>query len=174
MVDEVSQQVIRVYTDTAPRTAKELFHLLSVAAKAEGFLRNRLFTNQNNDLQIPVTGEQSIEKLNLQGKPLEKIVFRDDKLETLRNALSEYGVDYTVLPSAEKEGVEVWFKSQDLNRIESAVQYVKNELMEELSGPANPSLDERLEEAHQKATEHNASIPNIPTPEKAHKKELVL
>lgn len=171
MIDETSQQVIRVYTDTAPRTAKELFHLLQMAAKAAHFVSSHI--RAGPDPLIPVTGEQSMEELNLQGKALENLVFRDDKLESLRQALKEYGVDYAVLPSQTQDGVEVWFKSQDLNRIESAVQYIKNELTEELSDPA-PHLDERLEEAHKKVTEHNASIPSIPTPEKAHKKDLVL
>jgi hypothetical protein len=113
-----------------------------------------------------------MQDLNLYGKPLEKLVFRDDKLESLRQALKDYGVDYAVLPSTEKEGVEVWFRSQDINRIESAVQYVKNELTDELSDHAH-RLDELLKEAHEKVAEHNASIPN-PIPEKAQKKDLVL
>jgi hypothetical protein len=38
MTDETSQQVIRVYTDTAPRTAKELFRLLQMAAYVVKFI----------------------------------------------------------------------------------------------------------------------------------------
>lgn len=167
MTDETSQQVIRVYTDRAPRTIRELFHLLRLAAYAAHHLRHHC-----HDAGPPPTGEQTMQDLNLYGKPLEKLVFRDDKLESLRQALKDYGVDYAVLPSAEKEGVEVWFRSQDINRIESAVQYVEKELTEELSDTAH-RLDERLEEARTKVAEHNASIPN-PIPEKAHKKDLVL
>lgn len=167
MTDETSQQVIRVYTDRAPRTIRELFHLLRLAAYAAHHLRHHC-----HDPVPPPTGEQTMQDLNLYGKPLEKLVFRDDKLESLRQALKDYGVDYAVLPSTEKEGVEVWFRSQDINRIESAVQYVEKELTEELSDTAH-RLDERLEEARTKVAEHNASIPN-PIPEKAHKKDLVL
>ena len=167
MTDETSQQVIRVYTERAPRTIRELFHLLRLAAYAAHHLRHHC-----HDAGPPPTGEQTMQDLNLYGKPLEKLVFRDDKLESLRQALKDYGVDYAVLPSTEKEGVEVWFRSQDINRIESAVQYVEKELTEELSDTAH-RLDERLEEARTKVAEHNASIPN-PIPEKAHKKDLVL
>ena len=167
MTDETSQQVIRVYTERAPRTIRELFHLLRLAAYAAHHLRHHY-----HDPAPPPTGEQTMQDLNLYGKPLEKLVFRDDKLESLRQALKDYGVDYAVLPSTEKEGVEVWFRSQDINRIESAVQYVEKELTEELSDTAH-RLDERLEEARTKVAEHNASIPN-PIPEKAHKKDLVL
>ena len=170
MTDETSQQVIRVYTDTAPRTAKELFRLLQMAAYVVKFI----LPHNSPSASAPVlpSGEQTLSELNQQGKALEKLVFRDDKLESLRQALKTYGVDYAVLPSTEKEGVEVWFRSQDINRIESAVQYVKNELTDELSDHAH-RLDDLLKKAHEKVAEHNASIPN-PIPEKAQKKDLVL
>ena len=167
MTDETSQQVIRVYTEKAPRTVRELFHLLRLAAYAAHHLRHHC-----HDPAPPPSGEQTMQDLNLHGKPLEKLVFRDDKLESLRQALKDYGVDYAVLPSTEKDGVEVWFRSQDINRIESAVQYVETELTDEISDHSH-RLDERLEEARTKVAEHNASIPNL-TPEKAHKKDLVL
>ena len=167
MTDETSQQVIRVYTEKAPRTVRELFHLLRLAAQVAHHLRHHC-----HGPAPPPTGEQTMQDLNLYGKPLEKLVFRDDKLESLRQALKDYGVDYAVLPSAEKDGVEVWFRSQDINRIESAVQYVETELTDEISDHSH-RLDERLEEARTKVAEHNASIPN-PIPEKAHKKDLVL
>lgn len=166
MIDENSQQVIRVYTDTIPRTAKELYHLLVIAAKVVQSLI-QIITPAS-----PEAGEVKMDQLNLQGKPLEKLIFRDDRLDTLRQALHQYGVDYSVLPSQEKDGVEIWFKSQDINRIESAVQYVKDELTTQLEEP-EPSLEELLTSAREKVAEHNASIP-IPTPEKAHKKDIVL
>lgn len=165
MVDETSQQIIRVYTDTAPRTFKELYHLMSWASRAASAVSHRAASP-------PVkAGEMNMVQLNHQGRPLENIVFRDDKLDTLRDALRQYGVDYSVVPSTDRKGVEVWFKSQDLNRIESAVQYVNEKLSADI-GEQRPSLNELLDAAKKDVIEHNASIPV--TPEKAHKKDIVL
>lgn len=114
MVDESSQQLIRVTVHTARPLVQEL---------ASGLLKAMESMHQQPEKkQERPHGEQSPQDLNAQGRELKIMNIPENDLGALRTELNKYGVDFAVVPKGEQ--CEVLYKFQDVAQIEAAVQNV--------------------------------------------------
>lgn len=100
-------------------------------------------------------GQQSLTKLNRQNRSLEKKELSDKTLRQVQKKLKEYSVDFSILRDKKHGTFEVWFKGQDVHRINEALR----DCIAELDKPkpeAAKDLHAACEHAKQAAAEQNA------------------
>lgn len=96
-----------------------------------------------------VQGEQSLEDLNAKGKELKRFEFHEKDLQTWRQGLKQYGVDFHIMQVPDKDTYYLFFKAQDIDRVNLGL----GKCVEEFQ---RPSMSEQLGSAIKEAAEQNA------------------
>lgn len=93
-------------------------------------------------------GQQSLKKLNLQGKKLEQVEIPGEDVRALRRELNRYAVDFSITRNAANENYMVYFKSQDVDRVYTGLKKCVENLRER---QGRKPVREVMKEAHQRA-----------------------
>lgn len=137
MGKELGEQAIQVEWSVAKVTAKALKELIE-----------QLLANRNRITH----GEQSLSRLNLQGKKLESVELDGQDLKSFRRELNKYSVDYSVMKNRETGNYIVFFKGQDVDRVYVGLQKCVQDFEKNRKKPVR----EVMQEADQRAAQRNA------------------
>lgn len=108
----IEDQLIHVETTTARLSAEALAKLLSVSAHA---LAEHHYSTK--------TGAQSLSQLNRQGRPLNSIEVDSEALKDIKQQMKAYSVDFAVTKDKDTGNYSLWFKGQDIERIQMALEH---------------------------------------------------
>lgn len=75
-----------------------------------------------NMLQARQYGQQSIQSLNRQSQALASVELNDKTLPYVRRQLKEYSVDFAITKDKDTGQLNLWFKGQDVDRIQTAIE----------------------------------------------------
>ena len=73
-------------------------------------------------LQARQYGQQSIQSLNRQSQALASVELNDKTLPYVRRQLKEYSVDFAITKDKDTGQLNLWFKGQDVDRIQTALE----------------------------------------------------
>ena len=104
MVEETS---IRVQINAAKLAGQGIFGILQTVASM---------------LQARQYGQQSIQSLNRQSQALASVELNDKTLPYVRRPLKEYSVDFAITKDKDTGQLNLWFKGQDVDRIQTALE----------------------------------------------------
>ena len=104
MVEETS---IRVQINAAKLAGQGIFGILQTVASM---------------LQARQYGQQSIQSLNRQSQALASVELNDKTLPYVRRQLKEYSVDFAITKDKDTGQLNLWFKGQDVDRIQTAIE----------------------------------------------------
>lgn len=144
--EQQAQQALRVVMDGSRITAQAVISCM------------RMVTQYS---QTPHHGRQSIRHLNLQGRQLTSIPIEDPQLQAIKRQLKSYSVDFSIMREKQSDGMtdktSLWFKSQDQERICTALENVIADLSREphTSTPEKKTLSDVCWQA-----EHTAQVLN--------------
>lgn len=98
-------------------------------------------------------GQQSLKRLNLQGKKLEQVEIPGEDVRALRRELNRHAVDFSITRGVASHNYMVYFKAQDVDRVYTGLQRcVKN--LQERDG--KKSVREVMKEAYRRAEDRVA------------------
>lgn len=167
VVDESAQQIIRVTVQAARPLVEDILR---------GLLRsNTYLQGQQRPETVRPQGEQTPQEINAQGRELKLLQIPQQDLDSLRKELTQYGVDFAVVPR--ESHCEVLYKFQDAVQIESAVQAVFHTSAAKLgkdlvqSAAKGVPLTDRLAAAGKAAAERNAAMGQAQEQTQSHTRE---
>lgn len=97
----LGEEAVRIQTDAARLTGTLLRQLIRAAVQS----------------RQQSSGEMSLKKLDAQGRQLESVEIPGEDVQRLRRQLKKYQVDFTVLRDRESGKYQLFFKSQDVDRV---------------------------------------------------------
>ena len=103
----VEETAIRVEINAAKLAGQGVFWILQSVA---------------NMLQARQYGQQSIQSLNQQSQALASVELNDKTLPYVRRQLKEYSVDFAITKDKDTGQLNLWFKGQDVDRIQTAIE----------------------------------------------------
>ena len=103
----VEETAIRVQINAAKLAGQGIFGILQAVA---------------NMLQARQYGQQSIQSLNRQSQALASVELNDKTLPYVRRQLKEYSVDFAITKDKDTGQLNLWFKGQDVDRIQTALE----------------------------------------------------
>lgn len=103
----VEETAIRVQINAAKLAGQGIFGILQAIA---------------NMLQARQYGQQSIQSLNRQSQALASVELNDKTLPYVRRQLKEYSVDFAITKDKDTGQLNLWFKGQDVDRIQTAIE----------------------------------------------------
>ena len=106
-------------------------------------------------------GQQSLSALNRQERPLASVDVNEKTLPYIRRQLKQYSVDFSVTKDRDTGQMYLWFKGQDVDRIQTALE---NCIAERGKERPIPELRDLCDHAAQRVKEMNQSRP-VPPPE---------
>lgn len=142
------EQAIRIQCNlmknTGLVTSKMIFAMMRAALRAPNSIQH---------------GQQSLKKLDLQNRTLENMKFRSKALQEVKQQLKAYSVDFAILQDKNSPYFEVWFKGQDINRINTALENCVADKIKETSPEEGKDKDLHTvcEQARQAAQAQNES-----------------
>lgn len=101
-----------------------------------------------------VHGEQSLDALNAQGRPLESVEIHSKDIQDIRRELARYAVDMSIMKEPGTDTYRIFFKSQDAERMELGLKRCVERL--DLSATRTP-MSEQIQSATKEANERNAA-----------------
>ena len=106
-------------------------------------------------------GQQTLAELNRQNRQLASVDVNDRTLRLVKRQLNQYSVDFSVTKDKDSGRMYLWFKGQDVDRIQTALENCIAE-----RGKERPvmELKDLCERAAQRVKEMNLSRPQ-PAPE---------
>lgn len=137
MAADLQEQAVQVECKAAKITAAALKGLI------EQILANR---------EKITHGEQSLKKLNLQGKKLESIELTGEDMQAFKRELNKYAVDFSIKKDTETQNYTVFFKGQDVDRVYKGLQ----KCVENFQKGSKKPIKEVMKEAEEKAAQRNA------------------
>lgn len=137
MAADLQEQAVQVEWKAAKITAAALKGLI------EQILANR---------EKITHGEQSLKKLNLQGKKLESIELTGEDMQAFKRELNKYAVDFSIKKDTETQNYTVFFKGQDVDRVYKGLQ----KCVENFQKGSKKPIKEVMKEAEEKAAQRNA------------------
>ena len=102
----VEETAIRVQINAAKLAGQGIFGILQAVASM---------------LQARQYGQQSIQSLNRQSQALASVELNDKTLPYVRRQLKEYSVDFAITKDKDTGQLNLWFKGQDVDRIQTAI-----------------------------------------------------
>ena len=141
MAVDLSEQAVQAELNTAKVTAKTLI------AAIQQLLKNR---------NTATHGQQSLRKLNLQGRQLESVPIDQSDLAAIRKELRQYAVDYSLMRDKETGQYTVFYKSQDVDRVYSGLENFARDW-----GNRRRPMNEVMREAERTAEERNRKEPQV-------------
>ena len=106
-------------------------------------------------------GQQSLAELNRQNRQLASVDVNDRTLRIVKRQLDQYSVDFSVTKDKDSGRMYLWFKGQDVDRIQTALE---NCIAERGKERPIPELRDLCDRAAQRVKEMNQSRP-VPPPE---------
>ena len=103
----VEETTIRVQINAAKLAGQGIFGILQTVASM---------------LQARQYGQQSIQSLNRQSQALASVELNDKTLPYVRRQLKEYSVDFAITKDKDTGQLNLWFKGQDVDRIQTAIE----------------------------------------------------
>jgi hypothetical protein len=131
MAADLQEQAVQVEWKAAKITAAALKGLI------EQILANR---------EKITHGEQSLKKLNLQGKKLESIELTGEDMQAFKRELNKYAVDFSIKKDTETQNYTVFFKGQDVDRVYKGLvngQVLTEQLLVLSQKPELPSIQQQ-------------------------------
>lgn len=108
----IEDQLVHIEADTARLTAGMLAKLLALTAHA-------LVSHQ----YATKSGAQSLAQLNRQGRALDSIEVDSAVLRDVKRQMKAYAVDFAVTRDKDTGKISLWFKGQDVERIQAALEH---------------------------------------------------
>ena len=144
----VEETAIRVQINAAKLAGQGIFGILQTVASM---------------LQARQYGQQSIQSLNRQSQALASVELNDKTLPYVRRQLKEYSVDFAITKDKDTGQLNLWFKGQDVDRIQTAIENCIA-----ARGKERPIslLQELSERAMQRTKELNQHRPPMPEQER--------
>ena len=103
----VEETALRVQINAAKLAGQGIFGILQAVVKM---------------LQARQYGQQSIQSLNRQSQALASVELNDKTLPYVRRQLKEYSVDFAITKDKDTGQLNLWFKGQDVDRIQTALE----------------------------------------------------
>lgn len=103
----VEETAIRVQINAAKLAGQGIFGILQAVASM---------------LQARQYGQQSIQSLNRQSQALASVELNDKTLPYVRRQLREYSVDFAITKDKDTGQLNLWFKGQDVDRIQTLLK----------------------------------------------------
>ncbi len=147
MAGELGEQAIKVEWKAVEITAEALKALI------------RQLIENKDKIQH---GQQSLSKLNLQGKKLEQIELTGEDMKNFRRELNRYSVDFSVMQDRTSGKHTVFFKGQDIDRVYAGLQ----KCVQDFNKGKRP-IKEVMRDAEEKAAQREASRQKAPEKEKS-------
>lgn len=147
MAGELGEQAIKVEWKAVEITAEALKALI------------RQLIENKDKIQH---GQQSLSKLNLQGKKLEQIELTGEDMKNFRRELNRYSVDFSVMQDRTSGNHTVFFKGQDIDRVYAGLQ----KCVQDFNKGKRP-IKEVMRDAEEKAAQIAANRQKAPEKEKS-------
>lgn len=106
----LGEEAVRVQTDAVRLSAALLRQLIRATVQQRR--------------QQEQSGEMKLKALNAQGRQLESVELPGEDIQRLRRQLKKYEVDFSVLRDKENGKYELYFKSQDAERVYKGLEQV--------------------------------------------------
>lgn len=161
MSGDVQDQAIQV----SIKAAEISFNLMRL-------LIRKIVSNRKTNSASLKEGKQSLRSLNRQGKQLEQVEIPDKDLKQLRRDLRKHSVDYAIMREKGSSNYHVYFKSQDVDRIYTALERCVASF-DKTTVKKRP-IREQLENARKVAAERAASRASSQTIEQKMVRDKVL
>ena len=140
----VEDQAVRVEVQAAKLTAGMLARLLKTIAES---LKHRQTKT--------VTGQQSLKLLNRQGKATSHVEVSKETLANVKRQMNSYYVDFSITTDKDTGKINLWFKSQDIDRIQVALENCIVDLGK--AQPQQSKVQEVCNHAKEQAAAENAT-----------------
>ena len=98
-------------------------------------------------------GQQSIAQLNRQGRQITSVDVDNATVHAVKRQLKQYAVDFAITKEKSTGKMYLWFKGQDVERIQAALENCIAEMGQQQNAPLH-----KLEELREKATARAAEI----------------
>jgi hypothetical protein len=157
MADDLQKQVLGLTYKGTETTVKILFEVISKALKDIKFHAKSQIT----------TGEQSLKRLNTQGKQLESVDISNDDIKSFRKELNRYNVDFSIMKDKSAETQTIFFKGQDVDRIYKALEVCiknidlersnKKPVKEKMQEAVNKAQSNKKEKSNEKGTKEKSA-----------------
>lgn len=109
----IEETAIRVQINAAKLAGQGIFGILQTIA-------NMLQARQYGQQSIQSLNQQS--PLNRQSQALASVELNDKTLPYVRRQLKEYSVDFAITKDKDTGQLNLWFKGQDVDRIQTAIE----------------------------------------------------
>ena len=103
----IEETAVRVEISAARFASQSIFDILRLTVQA--------MSSQNY-------GQQSLSALNRQERPLASVDVNKKTLPYIRRQLKQYSVDFSVTKDRDTGQMYLWFKGQDVDRIQTALE----------------------------------------------------
>lgn len=140
----VEEQAVRVEVQTAKLTADMLVRLLKTIAE-----------KLKHEQVKTATGQQSLKLLNRQGKTVNGIEISKETLADVKRQMNSYYVDFSITKDKDTGKINLWFKSQDIDRIQAALENCIVDLGK--AQPQQSKVQEVCHHAKEQAAAENAT-----------------
>lgn len=140
----VEEQAVRVEVQAAKLTAGMLARLLKTIAES--------LKHQHTKT---VTGQQSLKLLNRQGKAVNGVEISKETLAEVKRQMNSYYVDFSITKDKDTGKINLWFKSQDIDRIQAALENCIVDLGK--AQPQQSKVQEVCHHAKEQAAAENAT-----------------
>lgn len=140
----VEEQAVRVEVQAAKLTAGMLARLLKTIAES--------LKHQHTKT---VTGQQSLKLLNRQGKAVNGVEISKETLAEVKRQMNSYYVDFSITKDKDTGKINLWFKSQDIDRIQAALENCIVDLGK--AQPQQSKVQEVCNHAKEQAAVENAT-----------------
>lgn len=108
-------------------------------------------------------GQQSLSKLNLQGKKLEQVELTGEDMKNFRRELNKYSVDFSVMRDHASGNYTVFFKGQDVDRVYTGLQ----KCVQDFDKGKKRPIKEVMRDAEEKAAQRASERQKVPDKEKS-------
>lgn len=140
----VEEQAVRVEVQAAKLTAGMLARLLKTIAE-----------KLKHEQVKTATGQQSLKLLNRQGKTVNGIEISKETLADVKRQMNSYYVDFSITKDKDTGKINLWFKSQDIDRIQVALENCIVDLGK--AQPQQSKVQEVCHHAKEQAAAENAT-----------------
>lgn len=140
----VEEQAVRVEVQAAKLTAGMLARLLKTIAESLKHPQTKT-----------VTGQQSLKLLNRQGKAVNGVEISKETLAEVKRQMNSYYVDFSITKDKDTGKLTLWFKGQDIDRIQKALENCIVDLGK--AQPQQSKVQEVCNHAKEQAAAENAT-----------------
>lgn len=143
----IEEQAVRVEVSAAKLAGRGIVDILQMLSQS---------------LHQQQYGQQSIAQLNKQGRQLTSVDVDSTTIRAVKRQLKQYSVDFAITKEKGTGKMYLWFKGQDVERIQAALQNCIAEMGKQRDAPV-AKLQDLCERAAARAAEINqAQKPPVP------------